>query len=376
MHGSRPGDRHYRALPEAYSSVHMALSTLRAPGSGRPFENFLAGAVLAHGFIVDIDLLWSTAEQGDVAQFDFVASAATGKQIQRIIVECKGGDSWGYTSAFQLLGQLRMTGGRDAILFVADRLSAEHASRAPMLMDRQFAPFGVHVLPVHIDDRAPDTPVLDVEAIGRALFDQGFMPMPESGLHAGTVETCARAIARLRGAIDRITTTLNDPMSPPRPPAVALLRACREWTLLAGDPVTRFTTLREVLSAANTSQQGWHPDAAAASPRFGRDAAIIECYLAAQAVVALGESIQSGWVLPRDLHISHEFREQAAGPRLHAIAHAAYLLSLTAPQSDVAIAARRSYGATVAALTVSRRLRQRCRDAQPQSTKANGKASA
>jgi hypothetical protein len=49
---------------------------------------------------INCDLLWSTAEQGDVAQFDFAASAATGKQIQRIIVECKGGDNWGHTSAF------------------------------------------------------------------------------------------------------------------------------------------------------------------------------------------------------------------------------------------------------------------------------------
>jgi hypothetical protein len=91
-------------------------ANLHAPGSGRPFENFMASVMLAHGFIVDIDLLWKLPAQGDIAQFDFSASAAAGRNTRRTIVECKGGDQWGYADAFQLLGQLRMIDEQNAIL--------------------------------------------------------------------------------------------------------------------------------------------------------------------------------------------------------------------------------------------------------------------
>lgn len=46
---------------------------LRAPGSGGPFENLMAGVFLACGFVVDVDLLWTIPGEGDIAQFDFVA---------------------------------------------------------------------------------------------------------------------------------------------------------------------------------------------------------------------------------------------------------------------------------------------------------------
>jgi len=343
----------------------MPGSALRAPSSGRPFENFTAAVLLVHGFIVDIDLMWAAAGQGDIAQFDCIASAAAGQRIQRVIVECKGGNTWGYSDAFQLLGQMCITGGQNAILFVAHRLSAERTNRSPVVIDRRFAPLGLRVLAIQIDDRVPTEPVIDIDKVGGALFAYGFMPMPNSDLRAEAVEVCARSIARLRGAVDRVMVTLAEPMSPLQPPAASLLQAIRDWTVVSGSPADRFEILQGRLTASNTSQAGWNPETVAAHPHFSRDVAIVELYAAAQAVAAVGDAIRSGWVLPRDFGISNQLRQRVSTLDLHAIAHAAYILALVPPTSDLAVAARRTYGPTVAELTVSRRLRQRCRDPRP-----------
>jgi hypothetical protein len=353
-----------------YASWPMTGSTLSAPGSGRPFENFLSGALLAHGFIVDMDLLWAASGQGDIAQFDFVASAGSGQLIQRVIVECKGGDRWGYADAFQLLGQLRMIGAAHAILFVAHRWSIDRVNRTPAFMDRQFAPFGLYVIPIRVDDRMPATPVIDIDELGRTLFARGFMPMANSDMRIDAVEACARGIARLRGAMDRVADTLKEPMSPVWSPASNLLRVVRDWTILSGDPVGRFLELKASLAASNTSQVGWNPEAGAAHRHFSRDVALVELYAAAQAVAALTDAIRSGWSLPKDLSISRQLRQLIPTLDLHAIARAAYILCLAAPWSDLAIAARRSYGPAVAELAVSRRLRQRCRDPRRHRDKA------
>ncbi len=87
-----------------------------------------------------MDLLWAASGQGDIAQFDFVASAGSGQLIQRVIAECKGGDRWGYADAFQLLGQLRMIGAAHAILFVAHRWSIDRVNRTPAFMERYSKP--------------------------------------------------------------------------------------------------------------------------------------------------------------------------------------------------------------------------------------------
>ena len=76
---------------------------LRAPSSGRPFENLTAGILLVRGFIVDVDLLWSPIGEGNIAQFDLVASAVTGQRALRMIVECKGGDKWAMAMRFNFL---------------------------------------------------------------------------------------------------------------------------------------------------------------------------------------------------------------------------------------------------------------------------------
>jgi hypothetical protein len=242
------------------------------------------------------------------------------------------------------------------------------------MMSRQFSPLGVHVLPVRIDDRVRGAAYLDVESIGKALFEHGFMPMPTSGIAANAVETCTRGIARLRGAMDRVAKALAGQMSPFSAPATSLLHTVRDWSTLSGDPVSRFSSLREILGAANTSQRGWHPEAIEASPRFGRDAAIVELYAAAQAVAAFTDAIRIGWLPTSDLHISRELRGRLLNLDLHAIARSAYLLSLVPPQSPVAVAARQSYGAIITELTVSRRLRHRCRD--PEIPREKGKRAA
>jgi hypothetical protein len=146
----------------------------------------MAGVFLAYGFVVDIDLLWSVAGEGegegDIAQFDFVASAVTGQRVLRVIVECKGGDRWGYGDAFQLLGQLRMIGEDHAILLAAQRRSLDRQSRTASSMNRWFAPFGLHVLTVPIDDHPHAAPVIDIDAVGQALFAQGLVPLPNPKL--------------------------------------------------------------------------------------------------------------------------------------------------------------------------------------------------
>ena len=190
---------------------------LRAPSSGGPFENLMAGVFLACGFVVDVDLLWTIPGEGDIAQFDFVASARAGTSVRRIIAECKGGDRWGYSDAFQLLGQTVLTGQEQAVLLVAQRRSAEREARSARTISRQFAGTGLHVIAVPVDDRLPGAPVADIGAVEHALFTQGLVPIPAIRLEAADIEACTRGIARLRGAIERIGRTLANPMSPPAP---------------------------------------------------------------------------------------------------------------------------------------------------------------
>jgi hypothetical protein len=321
----------------------------------------MAGAFLAYGFIVDVDLLWTVPREGDIAQFDFVASAGIRRYVQHVIVECKGGDKWGYGDAFQLLGQLRMTGEQHGILLVAERRSSQRGGRTAATMDRQFASSGVHVLAVPVDDRLPNSPLTDIGTIEDALFARGLVPVPNLDLRAVNIESCVWGIARLRGAMDRIAATLANPMSPPWPPAAELLRVVRSWPVVAGDPEERLAALRNCMMTSNSSQAGWYPEPVAGHPHFAQDVAIVELYAAAQGVAALADSIRQGSIQPEMRAMSAELRRSLPTLDLHSISHSAYLLALAGPSSGLAVAVRESQGPIVAAFTISKRLRQRCR---------------
>lgn len=351
---------------------------LRAPSSGGPFENLMAGVFLACGFVVDVDLLWTIPGQGDIAQFDFVASARAGTSIRRIIVECKGGDRWGYSDAFQLLGQTVLTGQDQAVLLVAQRHSAEREARSASAISRQFAGTGLHVIAVPVDDSVPGAPVADIGAVEHALFTQGLVAIPGTRLEAADVEACTRGIARLRGAIERIGRTLVNPMSPPAPSAADLLDTVRDWPLIAGDTTQRLALLRACLAAPNGSQAGWNPEAAAAHPHFARDVASIEAYAAAQEVAAAIDVVygdrtrvpfDGSWSSTSDLDVLRNVD-------LHAVSWAACVIAVTAPWSQVAITARQAHGPTIAQLTTSRRLRQRCRQPRDRSPRERSRKSA
>ena len=131
----------------------------------RPTREPHGGVFLACGFVVDVDLLWTNPGEGDIAPFDFVASARAGTSVRRIIAECKGGDRWGYSDAFQLLGQTVLTGQEQAVLLVAQRHSAEREARSARTISRQFAGTGLHAIAVPVDDRLPGAPVADIGAV-------------------------------------------------------------------------------------------------------------------------------------------------------------------------------------------------------------------
>ena len=278
----------------------------------------MAGVFLAYGFVVDVDLLWSVAGEGDIAQFDFVASAVTGQRVLRVIVECKGGDRWGYGDAFHLLGQLRMIGEEHAILLAAQRRSLDRQSRTASSMDRWFAPFGLHVLTVPIDDHLPAAPVIDIDMVGQALFAQGLVPLPNPKLRIDDVEACTRGIARLRGAMDRVAEALADPMGPPRPPAADLLHVVRDWSATSNDPSHRLALLRRSLFKPG-SQVGWNLEALAAHPHFTRDVGIVALYAAAQEIAALVDVIRRDGAVSG---IRRELQQKVSTLDLHALVHA------------------------------------------------------
>ena len=350
---------------------------LRAPSSGGPFENLMAGVFLACGFVVDVDLLWTIPGEGDIAQFDFVASASAGTSVRRIIVECKGGDRWGYSDAFQLLGQTVLTGQEQAVLLVAQRRSAEREARSARTISRQFAGTGLHVIAVPVDDRLPGAPVADIGAVEHALFTQGLVPIPAIRLEAADIEACTRGIARLRGAIERIGRTLANPMSPPAPSAAGLLDTVRDWPLVAGDAAQRLALLRACLAAPNGSQAEWNPEAAAAHRHFARDVSIVETYAAAQEVAAAVDAVQGDRTrVPSDGSPASTSKLSALRTvDSHAVSQAARMIAVTAPWSQVAITARQTHGPTIAQLTTSRRLRQRCRHPRDRSPRQRSRKS-
>jgi hypothetical protein len=305
--------------------------------------------------------LWTVPGEGDIAQFDFIASAGTGRNIRHVLVECKGGDRWGYSDAFQLLGQLRMTGEQHGILLVAERHSSQRWTRSAATLDQQFSPFGLHVLAVPIDDRLPNSPLTDIGVIEDALFTRGLVPVPNLDLQAGSIESCAWGIARLRGAMDRIANKLANPMSPPWPPAAELLRVVRSWPVAADNPEERLAALRNCIMTANSSQTGWYSEAVVGRRQFVDDIAIVELYAAAQGVAALADSIRRGSVQPEMRAMSAELRRSLPTLDLHSISHSAYILAFAGSSSELAITIRESYGPIVSAFTMSKRLRQRCR---------------
>ena len=335
----------------------------------------MAGVFLACGFVVDVDLLWTIPGEGDIAQFDFVASATAGTRVRRIIAECKGGDRWGYSDAFQLLGQTALTGQEQAVLLVAQRHSAEREARSARAISRQFAGTGLHVIAVPVDDRLPGASVADIEAVEYALFTQGLVPVPGTRLEAADVEACTRGIARLRGAIERISRTLANPMSPPTPSAAVLLDAIRDWPLIAGDAARRLALLRACLAAPNGSQAGWNPEAVAAHQNFARDVSIVETYAAAQEVAAAVDAVQGDRTrVPSDgFPASTSGLSALRNVDLHVVSRAARMIAVAAHWSQAAITARQAHGPTIAQLTTSRRLRQRCRQPRERSRKSSSR---
>jgi hypothetical protein len=337
----------------------------------------MAGVFLACGFVVDVDLLWTIPGEGDIAQFDFAASARAGTSVRRIIAECKGGDRWGYSDAFQLLGQAVLTGQEQAVLLVAERHSAEREARSARAISRQFAGTGLHVIAVPVDDRLPGAPVADIGAVEHALFTQGLVPAPSTRLEAADVEACTRGIARLRGAVERIGRTLANPMSPPAPSAAGLLDAIRDWPLITGGAAQRLALLRTCLAAPNGSQAGWNPEAVAAHRYFARDVSIVETYAAAQEVAAAVDAVHGDRSrVPSDGSPASTGELSALGNvDLHAISRAARTIAITAPWSQVAITARETHGRTIAQLTTSRRLRQRCSQPKDRSPRERSRKS-
>ena len=265
---------------------------LRAPSSGGPFENLMAGLFLACGFVVDVDLLWTIPGEGDIAQFELRRFGQGRYKRPTYHRGVQGGDRWGYSDAFQLLGQTVLTGQEQAVLLVAQRHSAEREARSARTISRQFADTGLHIIAVPVDDRLPGAPVADIGAVEHTLFTQGLVPVPDTRLEAADVEACTRGIARLRGAIERIGRTLANPMSPSAPSADGLLYAVRDWPLIAGDAAQRLALLRACLAAPNGSQAGWNPEATAAHRHFARDVSIVETYAAAQEVAAAVHAVQ------------------------------------------------------------------------------------
>ena len=307
----------------------MTTSAVRAPASGRPFENLLTGVLMASGFVVDVDVLWNVVGDGDVAQFDGVASALTGKKVHRIIVECKGGDKWGFSDAFQLLGEVRAVGESLGLLLAVERRSLERGSRSATALDRLFSGHGVHVIGIPIDDRVAEQPTVELHKVQRELFDRGLIPVLSTTPETGDIEIYARGIARLRGAFDRVSLALSHPMSAANTAAAALMAVIRSWDAVALEPAERLTILRSAIVPTVGSQKGWADEAKAADEHFGRDVAVVEAYAGAQEVAALTQALRRGWTMPPTANVSRNLRRSLLNLDLHGATHAAYVLALS-----------------------------------------------
>ena len=113
------------------------------------------------------------------------------------------------------------------------------------------------------------------------------------------------------------------------------------------------------------------------SPALRPGRFLVETYAAAQEVAAAVDAVQGDRTrVPFDgTPASTSELSALRNVDSHAVSRAARMIAVTAPWSQVAITARQTHGPTIAQLTTSRRLRQRCRHPRDRSSRQRSRKS-